>query len=187
MQARETEHMQHTHAYTKRPSKNSQHEFKLTPRQRVFRENALCSSQPNSLHPYMCPSQATNPSHSTGICALRPYKNQIRSKQRRTKETYHNIVSRSALARPYITWSQPRDVEKEVSQLQGKSLSSTLVQTKYPTPPPSPSKELLMSGLTTSLASAFISSSLRSNFLTLSREYNSGVSFKKRLQSSWVR
>lgn len=98
---------------------------------------------------------------------------------------------------------------------QGQSLSPTLTQVKYPTaPPPSPappgcpppfsprpdptaptpdppttsnSNPLPISGRTTSRAIPFSSSTRFSNRRRLSRLYKSGVSFRKRLHSSWAR
>lgn len=75
---------------------------------------------------------------------------------------------------------------------QGKSLSATFVQVRYPIPPTGPlppvrssSRLLPMIGRTTSLASALSSSIRFSKRRRLSRLYISGVNLRKRLHSSW--
>ena len=80
-------------------------------------------------------------------------------------------------------------------QSQGKSVSSTLMHVRYGNPPPpsalrSSSRQFRVSGLTTSRAIFFTSSTLRSKRRMLSRVYKGelelfeGWSFRKRLSSS---
>ena len=78
-----------------------------------------------------------------------------------------------SLKRHAIIMENPTNSVTHSHLQNGKSSSSTLVQVKYPNPPPSlptsNSRQLLVKGLTISLANALISSIFFSNLLSVSR------------------